>query len=231
MAPEPFTGFSLGTLHFLEELSRHNNQAWFDQHKDRYERDVRGPALAFIAAMQRPLQRFSPHLRAVPRKQGGSLMRVHRDLRFTRDKSPYKTNVGIQFRHERGKDVHAPGIYFHFDTQEVFVAVGIWRPASDALALIREAIAADPKAWRRASRGPSFSHEFVLRGESLKRPPRGYDANHPLLEDLKRKDHVAVSQLDHDDLMDAGLPRTVAERVRKAKNYLAFLCGAVGVDF
>ncbi|MCA9241330.1 MAG: DUF2461 domain-containing protein, partial [Planctomycetales bacterium] len=141
-----FSCFPLGLLHFLEELSRNNNKKWFDKHKPRYEREVREPALAFIAAMEKPLARLSPHFKAIPKKVGGSLMRIHRDVRFSHDKSPYKTNVGIHFRHDAGKDVHAPGIYFHIDTSEVFLGVGLWRPEAAALAAIRDSISADPRA-------------------------------------------------------------------------------------
>lgn len=231
MSSPAFAGFPLGLLHFLEELSRNNNKPWFDKNKDRYEREVRGPALAYIDAMQKPLARFSPHFLAVPKKVGGSLMRIHRDVRFAKDKSPYKTNVGIHFRHDAGRDVHAPGIYLHIEPEEAFLGVGIWRPETSALAGIREAIDADPKAWKRVTGGKAFRDRFELRGDSLKRPPRGYDGDHPLIEDLKRKDHLAVCPIDHDVLLQPDVVKVTSELIRKTKAYLAFLCDAVGVGF
>lgn len=226
-----FSGFPLGMLHFLEELSHHNHKKWFDANKERYEREVRGPALDFITAMQKPLAKISPHFLATPKKVGGSLMRPYRDVRFSKDKTPYKTNVGIQFRHEAGKDVHAPGFYFHIDTEQVFLGAGMWHPASDALGAIRKAIDEDPKGWKRAKSGKAFRDHYELAGESLIRPPRGYDAEHPHIEDLKRKDYIGVCNLDHDELFDPAIVKNVAARFRAASGYMRFLCEAVRVEF
>ena len=101
--------FTSATFRFLEQLAEHNDKAWFEAHKAEYEDCVRTPALDYIRAMAPLLRDFAPEFRADARKLGGSLMRVQRNLRFSRDKTPYKTNIGIQFRHEVGKDIHAPG--------------------------------------------------------------------------------------------------------------------------
>ena len=137
--------FSEATFAFLADLAANNNRAWFEANKPRYEALVREPALDFIEAMGQQLAVFAPHFRADARKLGGSLMRVYRDTRFARDKTPYKTNIGIQFRHDLGKDVHAPGFYVHVSEYECFLAVGCWRPESDALARIRAYIAEKPE--------------------------------------------------------------------------------------
>ncbi len=121
-----FSGFPIGLLHFLDELSRNNKREWFQANRSRYEQDVLQPALAFIETMAKPLEKISPHFCAVPKRMGGSLMRPYRDVRFSKDKRPYKTNVGIQFRHEAGRDVHAPGFYFPIEPDEAFLGVGIW---------------------------------------------------------------------------------------------------------
>lgn len=231
MPATPFAGFPLGLLHFLEDLSRHNDKKWFDANRDRYEREVREPALAFIAAMHKPITSLSPHFTAVPKKVGGSLMRIHRDTRFSNDKRPYKTNVGIQFRHESGKDVHSPGFYFHIDTEQVFLGSGIWHPDAETLRAIRDTIDEYPADWRRARDAKAFRARFELAGDSLKRPPRGYGIDHRFVEDLMRKDHIAVAHLDHDQLFDAALVRTVADYFKASKKYMQFLCEAVGVDF
>ena len=97
--------FSKATLGFLDELAANNERAWFEENKPRYEALVREPALELIAAMASSLAKFAPHFRAEPKKMGGSLMRVFRDTRFARDKTPYKINIGIQFRHELGKQL------------------------------------------------------------------------------------------------------------------------------
>lgn len=226
-----FSGFPLGLLHFLEELSRNNHKKWFDANKARYESELREPALAFIAAMEKPLRKLSPHFVAAPKKVGGSLMRIHRDVRFGHDKTPYKTNVGIQFRHEAGKDVHAPGFYVHLALDECFLGAGVWRPDAPSLAAIRERIVEDPARWKRVRDSKRFSDAWSLGGESLKRPPRGYDAEHPHIEDLKRKDHIAAAPLDHDDLFSPDVVKHIADAFARTKGYVGFLCDALGLPF
>ncbi|QDT67824.1 hypothetical protein MalM25_07310 [Planctomycetes bacterium MalM25] len=229
--PAAFPGFPLGMLHFLEQLSRNNNKKWFDANKPRYEAEVREPALAFIAAMEKPLGKLSPHFLAVPKKVGGSLMRVHRDVRFGKDKTPYKTNVGIQFRHEAGKDVHAPGFYLHIALDECFLGAGVWRPDSTALGGIRGWIDEQPAKWKRAKGGKRFTDVWSQSGDSLKRPPRGYDAEHPLVDDLKRKDHIAIAPIDHDELFSPGVVKHVSDAFNRSKPYVGFLCEALDLDF
>jgi uncharacterized protein (TIGR02453 family) len=231
MPKESFAGFGEGLVKFLSELARHNNRSWFEANRDRYERDVREPALEFIAAMAGPLKKISPNFTAIPKKVGGSLMRIHRDVRFSKDKKPYKTNLGIQFRHAAGKDVHAPGFYFHVDPQEAFLGVGIWRPNSEALGRIREAIDENPAAWKRAKANRQFAAKFALTGDSLRRPPQGYFAEHPLIEDLKLKDFIAGQTLNHADLVDGAILEQTVEAFRTAKPFMSFLCQAVGVKF
>ncbi len=174
-----FTGFPKETLGFLRDLELNNRRDWFDANKARYESLVREPALDFIATMGPELQKISSHFVAIPKKVGGSLMRVYRDTRFARDKTPYKTNIGIQFRHERGKDVHAPGYYVHIDNSGCFFGVGVWHPEPDARRQIRQRIVDQPALWRKARQSATFSRTFELGGDSLKRPPRGISDDHP----------------------------------------------------
>ena len=100
--------FSQNTFRFLDELAANNNRAWFEANKKNYELLVREPALDFIEEMAPVLASFAPSFRAEPRKAGGSLMRVYRDTRFSRDKTPYKTNIGIQFRHLHRRAISRP---------------------------------------------------------------------------------------------------------------------------
>ena len=231
MSPSSYPGFPPDLLRFLNELSAHNNRKWFQAHKSRYEEQLLEPSLAFIAAVADPLAKVSPHFRAVPKRMGGSLMRIYRDVRFAKDKQPYKTNVGIHFRHELGKDIHAPGFYFHISPAEVFVGAGIWHPDSKTLGKIRQAIDEDPAAWKKAKGGKAFRSRFQLEGDSLKRPPRGFDAEHPLLEDLRRKDYIGISRFDPDALLRPGIVKETIAAYRTAKPFMAFLCQAIGVEF
>ncbi|MEM1434933.1 MAG: DUF2461 domain-containing protein [Pseudomonadota bacterium] len=226
-----FKGFSLATRDFLLELEANNNRDWFAEHKPRYEAEVLEPALDYIATMQEPLAGLSEHFRAIPKRMGGSLMRVYRDTRFGKDKRPYKTNIGIQFRHEQGKDVHAPGYYLHLAEDGCFLGVGLWRPESGALAGIRDRIAFRPKEWQRASRSRPFTSRFTFGGESLKRPPRGYTADHPQIEDLKRKDFIAAMDFDFERAMKPNFVKWSTDQWRAATPLMAFLCAAVEVPF
>src|SRR5210317_842556 len=161
-----YASFKPRTIRFLKQLKANNNREWFKENKTRYEDDVLDVALRFIMSMQDPLEGFAPRFTAVPTRVGGSLMRVYRDTRFSKNKLPYKTNIGIQFRHERAKDVHSPGYYVHIDPDDVFVGVGMWRPDADSLRQIRERIATRPAEWRRALDDGRFKRNFSLGGES-----------------------------------------------------------------
>lgn len=229
MAQSRYSRFEPRTIAFLHELAANNNREWFKANKTRYEEDVLDVALQFIQSMQDPLVRIAPHFTAVATRVGGSLMRVYRDTRFSNNKLPYKTNIGIQFRHERAKDVHSPGYYVHIAPDEVFIGVGMWRPDSDPLRQIRERIAARPAEWRRAIGAPTFKRQFSLGGESLQRPPRGFDKEHPLIDDIKRKSFIAVRSLDVADCLKPQFQRSVETSFRNAALYMEFLCKAVGV--
>lgn len=216
---------------FLDELAVNNNKDWFNPNKQRYEAHVREPARAFVREMTPRLESISEHFVADDRKVGGSLMRVYRDTRFAKDKTPYKTNVGIQFRHSAGKDVHAPGFYVHLSTEECFIGVGMWHPDKEPLAAIRERIAARPDEWRAILADEVFSAHFQAAGESLKRPPRGFDADHPLIDEIKRKDFIATTRLDAIDVLAPDFPDVVTDQFRAGRDYIQFLCDAIGQPF
>ena len=216
---------------FLKELKRHNDRDWFKANKSRYEAAVRGPALAFIEAFEKPLHKISPAFVADARNVGGSLFRINRDTRFAKDKSPYKTNSGIQFRHQEGKDAHAPGFYLHLEPGSCFAGVGIWHPDGATAKKIREAIVADSKGWKRAVGGKSFKAAFALAGESLKRPPRGFDADHPLIEDLKRKDFIASTKLSEKQITAPTFFADFAKLCRAGAPLIKFLSGALDLDY
>jgi uncharacterized protein (TIGR02453 family) len=177
------------------------------------------------------LSALSKHFGASAKKVGGSLMRPQRDTRFGSNRDPYKTNVGVQFRHVVGKDVHAPGFYFHIDPDHVFVGVGLWHPEPVALQAIRERVVAKPKEYERAVGGDVFSAKFDLGGDSLKRPPKGFDPDHPLIEVLKRKDHIAGADLPHRSIHSPKLVSEVSELYAAAAPYMRFLCQALGLAY
>lgn len=227
----PGTYFTNTTLSFLRELSDNNDRNWFQENKQRYEDTVRTPALDFIEDISPRLQVIAPRFRAIPKKIGGSLMRVYRDTRFSKDKSPYKTNIGIQFRHEAGKDVHAPGYYLHIEPGDCFLGVGIWHPDSTALGMIRDTIVAKDNHWLAARDSKPFKQSFTLEGESLTNPPRGYSKDHPLLDDLKRKDFIAIKKLSQKSVLSKNFMDESIALFGQAEDFMRFLCTALEVSF
>ena len=226
-----FRSFGRDLAAFLEDLRSNNERDWFTANRDRYEETVREPARAFIRAMAPALAAISPHFRADDRKTGGSLMRIHRDTRFSRDKTPYKTNVGVQFRHALGRDVHAPGFYVHLEPGSAFLGAGVWRPDSSALFMIRARIDEEPDAWREVRDGEAFRAAFRLGGESLKTMPRGFARDHALGEDLRRKDFIALHELPLEDALGPEFPDLATARMRDAGGFMRFLCEALDVPF
>jgi uncharacterized protein (TIGR02453 family) len=223
--------FTRATFKFLEELAANNERQWFEAHKQEYEDCVRMPALDFISDMSWELPAISRHFVAQPKKMGGSLMRVYRDTRFSRDKTPYKTNIGIQFRHELGKDIHAPGFYVHIAPDECFLAAGCWHPDADALGRIRDFIAREHEQWFAARDDGKFISQWELWGDTLIRPPRGYAADNPAVDDLKRKDFVALAPLSRREATHAGLPKLAARRFAEAAPFMKLLCKALDVPY
>jgi uncharacterized protein (TIGR02453 family) len=222
-SPELFT--------FLRELRGHNDRDWFKANKARYEEVVLEPALQFVSDFAPRLEKLSRHMVADPRLVGGSVFRIYRDVRFSRDKSPYKTHAAIHFRHEAARSAHSPVYYLHLEPGNVFAASGVWHPDAGSLAAIRAGIAADPRGWRRITRGKVFAERFELRGDSLKRAPAGYDAEHPLVEDLKRKDFVAVAVLDERAAISPGFLDEFTATARASTPFLRFLCRALELPF
>ncbi|MBX2836079.1 MAG: DUF2461 domain-containing protein [Gammaproteobacteria bacterium] len=223
--------FSRKTVKFLNDLSSNNNRVWFDQNKERYEDEVRGPALEYIQTMAEPLRKISPHFIASPKKVGGSLMRVHRDIRFSKDKTPYKTNIGIQFRHERGKDVHAPGFYLHIEPGDVFIAGGIWHPDSPTLKNVRMLMDEHQAEWKKLTRKLVTKDGFELQGDTLKRPPAGYAIEHPLIEDLKRKDFIAVQSIKVSSVYAKDFVAQSSKLFRQCAPLVKFVCEANDLEF
>ncbi|MDD4891513.1 MAG: TIGR02453 family protein, partial [Phycisphaerae bacterium] len=178
-----FTGFKPTLARFLAELARNNNRPWFARNRDRYEAEVREPVLAFIRAIGPRIEAISQHIFVSDSKVGGSMMRPYRDTRFSGDKEPYKTNVGIHFRHEMGESAHAPGFWMHIAPREFWMAVGMWKPDGETLARVRTYMAEHPAEYLAARDSRAFRSRWEIVGDALKRPPRGFDPNHPLIED------------------------------------------------
>lgn len=225
-----FQGFRPETFSFLAGLTHHNDKAWFDAHREDYQRHVVEPALALIADLDPVVRALSPHYRGIAKKQGGSLMRVYRDVRFGHDKTPYKTNVGIQLRHDAGRDVHAPGFYVHLALDECFVGTGSWHPAPPELLAFRQSLSDRPQAYFDALEAARFGGLEPV-GDRAARVPRGFAADHPAAEELRRKDFLVSGPLDPGLYLEAGLVDVLGRKFEAAAPYMAWLCRALGVAF
>ena len=227
-----FQGLPRDFFAFFRELAENNERPWFEANKERFRESVQAPMSAFIAAMAPRLAKISKHFLADPRPNGGSMFRIYRDVRFSRDKRPYKLHAACHFRHAAGKDVHAPGFYMHFAPDEVFFGGGMWMPPPDALSRIRDAIVARPAAWKTVKADKAFSRAFNgVEGQALSRPPRGYDVEHPCIEDIKKKSFFAMHRSSVKTARSAALPDEVAATFQTASPLMKFLCNAQGVPF
>ena len=215
---------------FFRELQDNNERAWFEANRQRYEADVREPLLRFVEAFEEPLAEISPHLTAIAKKSGGSLFRIHRDVRFSSDKRPYKSWGALQFRHERARDVHAPGFYLHLAPGDVFAGAGMWHPDRDALTAARERMVEAPGEWRRA-RSAVEELGWSFEGDSLKRAPRGFDPEHPLIEDIRRKDLIVVKRLSEADVTKVDFLDRYAALCAETSLLMRFLADALGLEF
>ena len=226
------TSLNKDIVPFLTELSENNNRDWFTEQKPRFEENVQGSMLAFLEALEPKLRKISEHILVVPKKSGGSLMRIYRDTRFGKDKSPYHTYVAAQLRHELGKKTSAPGYYLRVQSDGVLLGAGVWQPEGPNLKKIRDAIVEDSAAWKRARDNAKFKKLYgPLAGESLKRPPRGFDAEHLFVEDLKRKDFVAFRELSASAASRKDFLDKVVETYAAAKPLMKFLCEAMELEF
>jgi uncharacterized protein (TIGR02453 family) len=210
---------------FLSDLKRHNDRAWFTANKERYETKVRDPFLDFVADVGPELRKISKALVADPRPVGGSMFRIHRDVRFSKDKSPYKTHVGAHFQLGGKGDAHGPGYYFHLEPGRSLVGGGMWMPDPEALQAIRERISGRAAEWRKA-RGELDDH-----AEALKRPPRGFDPDDPMIEDIKRKSFTAGVPLTDRQVTSPNLMTAFVGACRDLAPLMKFLAVAVGAPW
>ena len=223
--------FSKKTFDFLRALGRNNNREWFNDHKADFERHVRDPYLQFITDLQAPLARISTHYRADPKKNGGSLFRIYRDTRFANDKTPYKTWAAARFFHERRHEMPAPSFYLHIQSGDCFAGGGIWQPEPPTLKKIRDFLYENPSTWKKATHAKKFRENFTFWGESLTRPPRGYEADHELIEDLKRKNFAAGVEFNNAVAMSSELMPTVVTTFKRIAPMIDYLCAALDLEF
>ncbi len=183
--------FGRGLFEFLNELKMNNNRAWFNANKQRYVAEVEEPLLRFIVDYGTQMEKISKNFVADPRRVGGSMFRIYRDTRFSKDKSPFKLTAGARFPHQAlasGRSV--PGFYLHLEPGLCVGRGGIYHPDVTALEQIPNHIVANPRAWAGVLRT-----KIYIEGDTLKRPPIGFDPEHRFIEDIKRKDFYSMIKL------------------------------------
>ncbi len=222
-----FKGFPADLFDFLEELEQNNNREWFNDHKSRYIESVVEPVSDFIVAMQPGLKVISKNYTANPKPHGGSMFRIYRDTRFSKDKTPYKTHAACQFRHVSSKNAHAPGFYIHLGRDGLFFGGGIWTPPGPQLNLIRDFIADNARSWARIKNAKKVKDAGGVKGNSLKRPPRGFDAEHVHIEDLKRKSFFVMTEAKTADALKTNFVDQVIEGFKRAAPLNRFICDAL----
>lgn len=183
-----FSGFGADARLFFKELGQNNNKAWFTTHRERYVREILEPAESFVLDLGEELSSAVPDLHFDTRRNGaGSIMRIHRDIRFSPDKRPYKENLGVILWIGEGKKVEQPAFYFHLDAERSFFYVGRHMFSKPILASYREAV----DDQRRGGRLEAILSELTDAGVPLleepkyKRVPRGYPTDHPRADLLK----------------------------------------------
>lgn len=218
----PFTGFSREAIQFLADLAVHNDRSWFQPRKGEYERLLKEPLEALCLALG---ERFEA--RRLPLSADGrSPFRIYRDLRFSADKSPYKTHVSASFPWTgEGGGV---GAYFHLQPGEIFAGGGMWHPVPPQLAAWRRAVDTDPDGVLGALHDPKFRAAFgEVSGGRLSRVPKGFAADHPGAELLKLKDVTFGRQLSDADVESAGLVGLLVDTFEAALPVLGLLAGLV----
>ena len=207
---DTFTGFTPEAIEFLVDLADNNDRAWFNPRKADYERLLKRPLEALCVALGERFKARGIPLEADPAR---SPFRIYRDVRFSKDKSPYKTHVSASFAYVGG-DPHGGG-YFHFQPGEMYMGGGMWRPDPAKLASFRRLV--DKGEGLEALDDAGFVATFGgIHGETLTRVPQGYAKDHPRAELLKLKDLTFGHRLADDEVLSGGLPDTLADDFARA---------------
>jgi uncharacterized protein (TIGR02453 family) len=226
------TYFSPKTFTFLRNLKKNNNREWFQAHKPHYETHLRQPFLKLLADLEHPvLDEISAHYRADSRPVGGSLFRIYRDTRFSKEKTPYKPWGGARVYHARSKEMPAPSFYFHLQPGECFVGAGFWHPEPDTQRKIRQFIFENPGGWKAAAHAPKFRKTFEMDNDKLSRPPRGFPAEFEFIDDLKHRNFVAFASIDDDIVLGPKLKSALITQFKQLKPLMDYLCAAVDLEF
>lgn len=224
--------FTPALFDFLHDLAANNNREWFHANRARYDDDVREPVLGFITEVAPKLRKISPHIVADPNRVGGSMFRINRDTRFSPNRDPYSTAVKVAFRHDAvDRHMPGPGCFLQLASDGVTAAGGLYAADAAMLGAVRQAIADNGARWRRIIANPQLAPMIEDRGPLLKNPPRGFAADHPLIDDLKRKTFVWYLTCSVEDACSPDFMDRYVTACKAASPFTGFLASALGMEW
>ena len=221
MKTRAFSAFPKESLQFLRNLQRNNNREWFLDHKTIYEQHVKQPIAQLIEALSVDFQRFAPEMVASVKV---SAYRIHRDTRFSKDKSPYKTHIAAVFPHSGMGKHEGAGFYLHLAPNELFIGGGLYMPLPEDLHAVRQRIADHPETFLKVIQDARFKKLFgPITGDKLARVPRGFSADHPAADYLKHKNYLASRSFPPDVATSPGFYAIVVETFKGMLPFVRFL--------
>ena len=210
------------TIKFLKDLKKNNNKPWFEKHKNAYL-DVKKDIEDFTQSVIDGLGKMDPDIALLQPKD--CIFRIYRDVRFSKDKSPYKTNIGASFN-KGGKKVPTAGYYFHCEPGQSMAGGGVWMPMPPQLAKVRQEIDYNFDEWKKIINHRNFSKIFpagVDGIETLSRPPKGYEETNPAIGFLKMKCFIVSRDLTDTQLQSKSLLKDVLNTFGAMKDFIDFL--------
>jgi uncharacterized protein (TIGR02453 family) len=212
-------------LHFLARLKKNNTKEWFDANKKEYD-EIRKEVVAYVSGMIGHIQSFDPSIAGLEAKH--CMFRINRDIRFSKDKSPYKTNFGISFN-PGGKNSQFGGYYLHIQPGECFIAGGIYAPFPEPLAAVRQEVDYHFDEFKKILADKDFKKYFgTLKGDKLSRPPKGYESDNPAVEFLKHKQFLMWHEFDEKKLLEKDFEKYNIAVFKAMKPMLSFMNRAIG---
>ncbi|MBP6024689.1 DUF2461 domain-containing protein [Ferruginibacter sp.] len=213
------------TLKFLKDLKKNNNRPWFEEHRQQYE-TAKEDFLLLTEKLITGISVFDPAIALLIAKE--CVFRINRDVRFSKDKSPYKNNIAGYFN-RNGKKGNGAGYYLHIEPGKSFAAGGMWMPEAKELASIRQEIDYSFDNWKKIIGNTSFKKTFIegIKGEALVRPPKGYDETNPAIAYLKMKNFVVTKSFTDTEIQSKTFVKDVANTFKAMKPMIDFLNGAI----
>jgi uncharacterized protein (TIGR02453 family) len=226
--------FNPAALRFFRGLAANNEKAWFEAHREDYETEIREPMRELISEMDARIAKFAPEIGGDPKR---SMFRINRDIRFSKDKSPYKTNAGCWFNHRSasrkvGSEANegSAGYYFHFQPGKSFLGAGIWMPPRPQLNKLRDAIAEKPKPFLEMTRSIPKRFGGLSDDNALKRMPRGYAEDHPAAQYLRFQSFTTGRELTDADVTSPKLPALLAREYEALLPLVRWINGSFGLS-